>query len=139
MSEKIPGYRVPFLDTKTSLISREWYRYFNDLFGLTGSGSNNISLLDVQTAPTVKDTVKSRREVQAYTVAVGASPFTYINKTSTEVDVLVSGGTLTSIEFSRDYSTFYTILANRAMVRLSPYDSILVTYTAAPSLVIIPR
>jgi hypothetical protein len=139
MSEKIPGSRVPFLDTKTSLVSREWYRYFNDLFGLTGSGSNNISLLDVQTEPTVKEPVKSRREVQPYLTGVGASPYLFINKTSTEVDVLVTGGTLTSIDFSRDYSAFYTILANRAMVRLSQYDAILITYTAAPSLVIIPR
>ena len=43
--------RVPLMDARTGLISREWYRFFLNLFQLTGNGSNQISLLDVQYGP----------------------------------------------------------------------------------------
>ena len=43
--------RVPFTDPRTGLISREWYRFFLDMFMLTGSGSNNVSLTDLQVGP----------------------------------------------------------------------------------------
>lgn len=47
----IPAPRVPFIDERTGLMSREWYRFFLNLFNLTGSGSNPMSLEDVQVAP----------------------------------------------------------------------------------------
>ena len=34
--------RVPLIDQRTGLISREWYRFFLNLFQLTGSGQNNL-------------------------------------------------------------------------------------------------
>jgi len=43
--------RVPFTDERTGLISREWYRFFLGLFTLTGSGSNSVSLTDLQVGP----------------------------------------------------------------------------------------
>jgi hypothetical protein len=43
--------RVPLLDPKTGLISREWYRFFLNLFVLTGGGQNTTSLTDVQLGP----------------------------------------------------------------------------------------
>ena len=43
--------RVPLMDTRTGLISREWYRFFYNLFQLVGQGQNQISLLDVQYGP----------------------------------------------------------------------------------------
>lgn len=43
--------RVPLLDPKTGLISREWYRFFLSLFVLTGSGQNTASLTDLQVGP----------------------------------------------------------------------------------------
>lgn len=45
---QIPALRVPIIDPRTGLISREWYLFFFSLFNLTGSGSNAISLADVQ-------------------------------------------------------------------------------------------
>jgi len=44
----IPSPRVPVLDPNTGLISREWYRYLYNLFVLTGNGSNDITLQDLQ-------------------------------------------------------------------------------------------
>ena len=43
--------RVPLIDRRTGLISREWYRFFLNQFKLTGSGANPTSLLDLQKAP----------------------------------------------------------------------------------------
>lgn len=43
--------RVPLTDARTGLVSREWYRFFLNLFQLVGQGQNQISLLDVQYGP----------------------------------------------------------------------------------------
>jgi hypothetical protein len=43
--------RVPLLDPKTGLITREWYRFFFSLFTLTGGGQNTTSLTDLQVGP----------------------------------------------------------------------------------------
>ena len=43
--------RVPLTDQRTGLISREWYRFFMNLFILTGSGQNTTSLTDLQVGP----------------------------------------------------------------------------------------
>jgi hypothetical protein len=43
--------RVPLIDERTGLISREWYRFFLNLFVLTGSGANVASLTDLQLGP----------------------------------------------------------------------------------------
>jgi hypothetical protein len=43
--------RVPLIDERTGLISREWYRFFLNLFTLTGSGTNVTSLTDLQLGP----------------------------------------------------------------------------------------
>jgi hypothetical protein len=43
--------RVPLLDPRTGLITREWYRFFFSLFTLTGGGQNTTSLTDLQVGP----------------------------------------------------------------------------------------
>ena len=48
---RIPAPRTPLLDERTGLMSREWYRFFYNLFNLTGSGGNFTSLTDVQKGP----------------------------------------------------------------------------------------
>lgn len=44
----IPPPRVPLIDERTGLISREWYRFFVSVFNLTGVGGNPISIEDLQ-------------------------------------------------------------------------------------------
>ena len=48
---KIPAPRVSIIDERTGLMAREWYLFFLNLFNLTGSGTNTISLQDLQIAP----------------------------------------------------------------------------------------
>ena len=45
--------RVPLIDPRTGLIAREWYRFFLNLFQLTGEGRNTTSLTDLQLGPPV--------------------------------------------------------------------------------------
>jgi hypothetical protein len=47
----IPSNRVEFIDSRTGLVSREWYRFFLNLFNLAGSGGNQTSLDDLQVGP----------------------------------------------------------------------------------------
>lgn len=47
----IAASRVPVVDPDTGLVTREWYRFFNSLFRLTGNGENATTLQDVQILP----------------------------------------------------------------------------------------
>ena len=47
----IPAPRVPFIDERTGLMAREWYRFFLNMFVLTGSGSNATTLDELQLGP----------------------------------------------------------------------------------------
>lgn len=47
----IPSNRVEFIDSRTGLVSREWYRFFLNLFTLAGGGGNQTSLDDLQIGP----------------------------------------------------------------------------------------
>ena len=47
----IPAPRVPFIDERTGLMAREWYRFFLNLFVLTGNGNNPITLEELQLGP----------------------------------------------------------------------------------------
>lgn len=48
---QIPASRVPLLDPRTGLITREWFLFFFNLYNLTGGGSNPTSLTDLQIGP----------------------------------------------------------------------------------------
>jgi hypothetical protein len=48
---QIPSNRVAIIDPATNLISREWYRFFLNLFNLAGAGGNQTSLDDLQVGP----------------------------------------------------------------------------------------
>ena len=56
---QIPALRVPIIDEKTGLMSREWYRFFINIFTLTGEGSNTFSLSDLQVGPPPVEPVNS--------------------------------------------------------------------------------
>jgi hypothetical protein len=43
--------RVQLVDPNTGLVSREWFRFFQSLFQLTGSGQNDFTLQDLQIGP----------------------------------------------------------------------------------------
>ena len=60
---QITAPRVPLTDPRTGLISREWYRFFLNLFQLTGGGTTDTSLVDLQLAPPTQDVVVVQSDV----------------------------------------------------------------------------
>ena len=81
----------------------------------------------------------SNSAVAPSNITVTASPFAYQNTGLYDADVIINGGTVTQIEFSRDNSTFYTIGTTQGMVRLSPNDRVVVTYLSAPTMTLVQR
>lgn len=178
----IPAPRVELIDARTGLMTREWYRFFFNLFNLTGAGTTTITLQDLQVGPsnnvdnlftfeqqiaglsaTPSDTSLQsqiavlQNQVESLSsnppplldvptrflppsgIALSASPFTYQNTKGYSGDVIVSGGTVSAIEFSRNNTTFYSVGATSGVFWLSPYDYLRVTYTVAPTLTFVPR
>jgi hypothetical protein len=62
----IPAPRVPVVEPETGLISREWYRFFYNIFLLSGSGTNQTSLEDLQVAPPSQDLTTLIAKVAEY-------------------------------------------------------------------------
>jgi hypothetical protein len=49
---QIPAPRVDVIDSRTGLMSREWYRFFLNLFTLTGAGTSSITAEELSYSPT---------------------------------------------------------------------------------------
>jgi hypothetical protein len=81
----------------------------------------------------------SNEAVLPSNISVTASPFTYQNTTAYDGDVIISGGTVSNIEFTRDNTTFYTTGLLTGVLQLSPNDRVRVTYTVAPTMTLVPR
>jgi len=71
-------------------------------------------------------------------VAPSGSPFTYINTSARAQSVIVSGGTVSLIEYSRDGVTFTVVGVLAGLVYLNPGDRIRVTYVTAPTITATP-
>ena len=92
-----------------------------------------------QLAPPDSDFPQSAASVPPSTITVTGSPFSYQNTTTFRADVIVQGGTVSKVEFSRDGSTWYDVGVTAGMFGLSPSDRLRVTYTGAPTMTLIPR
>lgn len=55
---QIPAPRVPFIDERTGLISREWFRFLNNQFVLTGGGTTSTSIADLEITPSLAANVE---------------------------------------------------------------------------------
>lgn len=59
----IPAPRVPFIDERTGLISREWFRFLNNQFTLTGGGTTATSISDLELSPSLAANVEDELAV----------------------------------------------------------------------------
>ena len=66
------------------------------------------------------------------------SPFTWQNTNPYPVAVIISAGTVTTVEFSRDGVTFFAVGLLAGQYHLSPGDRIRVTYAVAPTMTMVP-
>jgi hypothetical protein len=112
--------RVPLVDARTGMISREWYRFFFNQFEKTSGNFSNLAPFDI---------------------SLTGSPFTYQNTNSYMIDVLVGGtvGGVTNLEFSRNGITWYKTGSFYGMFTLSSSDYLRITYTTAPTVTGISR
>lgn len=93
--------------------TREFYRFVNNLFHSTGGGGAVSG------------------------ITVGSSPFVYTAPVVGQV--VISGGTVSKIEISRDVgTTFFTIGLTSGMFLLKEQDELRVTYSAMPTMTFIP-
>lgn len=73
-----------------------------------------------------------------FSISVGASPFVYT--AIFDGEVVVSGGGVTALEFSRDSgATYFSMGALYAPSQVRAGDKIRVTYAAAPTMTFIPN
>lgn len=73
-----------------------------------------------------------------FTATPGASPYTFQNTGFQTEIVIVQGGTVTTIEFSRDGTQFDICGILAGLFLLCPGDRLRVTYLVAPTLTIYP-
>ena len=74
-------------------------------------------------------------------ITVPASLTPYQNTTAFDADVIISGGTISNIEFSRDGTTWYSTGLVMGIVRLSPNDRVRLTYVSVTGIIMtyVPR
>jgi hypothetical protein len=60
---QIPAPRVPFVDANTGLVNREWYRFLYNLYNITGSGTSDISTVDLSLAPVAQPNLEVQAQV----------------------------------------------------------------------------
>jgi len=105
----LPNFTVPL--QKQGITGKDWYFYWANLF--TGLPPGN----EVAVSP-------------------GVSPYTYV--ASVKGSLIVSGGTVSAIAFSRDGVTFYATGQTAGMFALNARDSLRITYTVLPTVTFVP-
>ena len=71
---RLPAQRVPLVDEKMpGLVSRDWYRFFQKLFELTGAGSDATTVADLQIGP-INDASSALPEINAELQALQLNP-----------------------------------------------------------------
>lgn len=74
----------------------------------------------------------------AVTVSVSASPFTFTNPENVPINVMVSGGTVTTISLSADGTSFTTMGLLGGQFHLNPGQALQVVYVLAPNMIYLP-
>jgi hypothetical protein len=106
----LPNYPVPLIEGRVT--NRDWYRYWMGLF--RGLPPGNVE-----------------------EVTPGASPYVY--SATRKGSVIVNGGTVSAIAFSRDGgTTYYTAGTIAGMFTVNASDLLRITYAVAPTVTFVP-
>lgn len=60
---QIPAPRVPFIDERTGQIAREWFRFLNNQYQLTGGGTTQTTIADLELTPSLAANVEDEMAV----------------------------------------------------------------------------
>jgi len=110
MSYRIPAQNIP---VTSNPMGSEWYRYFSKQYSQLGGQGAALKVV----TPT-------------------ASPCVY--QAPSNGSLIVSGGTVSQIAFSRDGSTYYSTGQTAGMFPMFSLDYIKITYTVIPTVVFAP-
>ena len=105
---QIPAPRVPFLDERTGLISREWFRFLNNQYQLTGGGTTSTTLADLELTPSLSSNTEDELAVvktQLNDIALQPpitplTPVSYGSFYSTQTQVATVINTATAITYN---------------------------------------
>ena len=95
----IPAPRVPFIDERTGLMAREWYRFFLNMFVLTGSGSNATTLDELQLGP-------PPQQDSGVTSVSGTAPVVSSGGTTPVISMAAATTSVNGYLTSTDWNTF---------------------------------
>jgi hypothetical protein len=100
---KIPAPRVPLLDQRTGLISREWFRFLNNLYVITGGETQGVAQI-VNGGTGASTATQARTNLGAGTVnrVVGEGSRNGLTLTGdvTDSGTLTLGGELTNVSLT---------------------------------------
>jgi hypothetical protein len=100
---KIPAPRVPLLDQRTGLISREWFRFFNNLYVITGGETQGVvQIINGGTGASTIEQARENLELGTVTRVGGegtVSGITLTGEVTTDGN-LVLGGSISNVEIS---------------------------------------
>lgn len=110
----IPAPRVPFIDERTNTISREWFRFLNNQFQLTGGGTTAVSLADLELSPfsdaaTEAELAVTQSRVQALELAPRApepTPVSFGSFASTQTQTATTINTAKAISYNVTNETY---------------------------------
>lgn len=123
---RIPAPRVPLLDPRTGLISREWFRFFNNLFVITGSGTSELNINDINIGPDLGSEALSQiaaLESQIHGLQVAPPPD---QRVFADYAMMYDTTTHTAVAINTPYAvTFDTTAYARGIRRGSPTSRIL--------------
>jgi len=106
----IPKFEQQIIDEKTT--NKQWYFFLQGLW-------------------------KGTPPAAEAAVSVTVSPMTYV--ATQRGFMVISGGTISAIAFSRDGTTFYSSGETAGSFPLSNGDSLRVTYTVTPTMTFFPQ
>jgi hypothetical protein len=105
----LPTYKVPLVTGGNT--TKDWYFYLAGLF--RGLAPGNVLPLTPDPSP-------------------------YIYNAPSKGFVIISGGTVSAVAFSRDGTTYYAIGQTAGQFTLSAQDFLKVTYSVAPTMTFVP-
>jgi hypothetical protein len=107
---RFPTYGENLADK--GITSRTWYGYFSGLFRGQPTGLPS-------------------------SITVGPSPFNY--SAPSGGTVLIQGGTVSLVQISRDGVSNYTTGQTQGAIPVSFQDTLIITYSVAPTMTFVPR
>lgn len=104
-----PTYQTPLIDKGNTV--RDWYFFFTGLFK--------------RIPPANVEPVTPTGSPYVYSAEIGGA-------------LIVEGGTVSDVEFSRDGTTWYSTGQTSGMFTVGAADRLRVTYSSAPNLTFVP-